>query len=139
MLQVIRFNLTIMTTDSITNFRIKQMSAQLQVSSIERALEFYTGKLGFKIDFRYEDFYAGIIKDGCSIHLKIGDLPLAQKQPDDDGFIKLLFSVDHIQDLYNELSGKSVNIIQPLRQMPYGIEFYIADPDGNVIAFLEVS
>lgn len=58
--------------DTIKSFQIKKMSPQLLVSDIDRAIQFYTKKLCFAIDFRYEDFYAGIIKDGCSIHLKAG-------------------------------------------------------------------
>jgi len=121
-------------------FSIKQMSAQLQVADLERAVAFYTEKLGFEVEFRYEDFYAGIIKDGYSIHLKIGEQVAEQKTlHDDEGILELLFSVDHIDSLYEELSAQSVHIIQPLRQMPYGKEFYIADPDGNVMAFLETT
>lgn len=119
------------------NFRITQMSPQLRVTDVERSIEFYTKQLGFELEFRYEDFYAGIIKDGYSIHLKLTDQPKAQKQQDDDASLELMFSVEHIQDLYKELPNRAVQIIQPLRQMPYGSEFYIADPDGNVIALFE--
>jgi catechol-2,3-dioxygenase len=66
--------------DSIKNFRIKQMSPQLQVADIERSLEFYTKQLGFEIEFRYENLYAGISKDGHSIHLKMADQPLEQNK-----------------------------------------------------------
>jgi catechol 2,3-dioxygenase-like lactoylglutathione lyase family enzyme len=52
--------------------KIKKMSPQLLVRDLDRSIAFYTGKLGFELEFRYEDFYAGIIKDGCSIHLKTG-------------------------------------------------------------------
>jgi predicted enzyme related to lactoylglutathione lyase len=30
-----------------------------------------------------------------------------------------------------------VQIVQPLREMPYGTEFYISDPDGYIISFIE--
>src|ERR1700743_2594180 len=119
------------------NFRIKQMSPQLRVTDVERSIEFYTKQLGFELEFRYEDFYAGIIKDGYSIHLKLTDQPIAQKQQDDHAPLELMLSVERILDLYKELLNRTVWIIQPLRQMPYGNEFYIADPDGNVIAFFE--
>ena len=46
------------------------MSPLLAVTDIKRAIEFYTEKLGFSVDFTYEDFYAGIVKDGHSIHFK---------------------------------------------------------------------
>ena len=55
---------------TITYSKIKKMSPQLLVADIDRSIEFYTNKLGFDIDFRYEDFYSGISKDGFSIHLK---------------------------------------------------------------------
>jgi catechol 2,3-dioxygenase-like lactoylglutathione lyase family enzyme len=43
------------------------MSPQLLVADIDRSIEFYAKILGFEVDFRYEDFYAGIIKDGYSM------------------------------------------------------------------------
>jgi len=114
------------------------MSPQLIVSHLNLSVEFYTKQLGFDVDFRYEDFYAGVIKDGFSIHLKIGK-PFAKeresKKNNED--LDIVFSVEDIEVLYQELSDKPVTIIQALRQMPYGKEFYIADPDGYIIAFLE--
>jgi predicted enzyme related to lactoylglutathione lyase len=95
--------------------------------------------LGFEVDFRYEDFYAGVIKDGHSIHLKSGDPSIeerAKKRINEN--IDIVFSVDNIDLLYKELSQNHVEIIQPLRDMPYGKEFYIADTDGYIISFVEV-
>jgi len=45
--------------------------------------------------------------------------------------------VQGIEDLYEEYSARSVEFAQPLRDMAYGKEFYIADPDGYIIGFLE--
>lgn len=115
--------------------KIKKMSLQLLVADLERAVEFYTLKLGFEIDFRFEDFYVGIIKDGCSIHLKLGDLTKRRNKSNED--LDIMFSVEGIEGLYEELASKFVNITQSLREMPYGKEFYIADPDGHIIAFVE--
>jgi len=124
--------------NNIKNFTIKQMSPLLLINDLERAIAFYTEKLGFEVEFRYEDFYAGIIKDGFSIHLKVDYTPVEQgKQPKNTDSINMTLSVAHIHELYEELSTRSVRFSQTLRQMPYGTEFYIADLDGNVIAFLE--
>jgi len=49
----------------------------------------------------------------------------------------ITFSVEGIEDLYEDVLNKSVEVIQSLRNMPYGREFYIADPDGYIISFLE--
>jgi catechol 2,3-dioxygenase-like lactoylglutathione lyase family enzyme len=123
--------------ETTTYFKIKKMSPQFLVANIDRSLEFYMQKLGFDIDFRYEDFYAGISKDGCSIHLKLGKPSLEErknKRKNED--LDLVFSVDGIEDLYHELSNKPIEFVQPLRDMPYGKEFYVADPDGYIISFL---
>ena len=123
---------------TVTYSKIKKMSPQLLVADIDHSIEFYTKKLGFDVDFRYEDFYAGIIKDGYSIHLKVNRPSIEEREnrrTNDD--LDIIFSVDGIEGLYEELLNKSVEFIQLLRDMPYGKEFYVADPDGNIIAFLE--
>ena len=113
----------------------KKMSPQVRVAHLEHSIEFYTKKLGFNLDFRYEDFYAGVVRDGHSIHLKSGTPPGGNRKKRED--LDITFSVDKIDHLYEELLSKSVEILQPLREMPYGKEFYMADPDGNHIAFME--
>ena len=119
-------------------FLIKQMSPQFVVRDIEKSIEFYTKVLGFAIDFRFEDFYAGIIKNGYSIHLKSGKHSIEErkrKRAHED--LDIIFSIENIPSLYAELSKSSVEMIQPLRDMDYGKEFYIADPDGYIIGFVE--
>lgn len=126
--------------DTTTYTKIKKMSPQLLVTDIARSITFYTEKLGFEIDFRYEDFYAGIIKDGHSIHLKSGTPSKEErknKRINED--LDIVFSVEGIEDLYAQLSNNMVEFIQPLREMPYGKEFYLVDPDGYIISFLEGS
>ena len=114
------------------------MSPLLLVADIKRSIEFYTNELGFEVDFRYEDFYAGIIKDGYSIHLKQSGYSLVErKNKKNNEDLNIIFSVNGIEDLYEELSHKPVEFVQSLRNMPYGKEFYIADPDGNLIGFVE--
>lgn len=124
--------------DTTPHYPLKQLSPQLLVANMDRAIAFYTKMLGFTVDFRYEDFYCGIVKDGWSIHLKVAEVSIAErKNRRDNEHTDLTFAVEGIEDLYREMAGMQVEIVQPLREMPYGTEFYIADPDGYVIAFLE--
>lgn len=116
---------------------IKKMSPQLLVADIERSIAFYTQILGFMVDFRYGDFYSGISRGGCSIHLKSGSPIEAKESRRKNDDLDLVFSVDNIEGVYAELSGKQVEIIQPIRTMPYGKEFYAADPDGHILGFVE--
>jgi predicted enzyme related to lactoylglutathione lyase len=114
------------------------MSPQLLVVDIKRSIEFYTKTLGFAIEFQYDDFYIGITKDSYSIHLKSGKPSIEErmnKKNNDD--LDIVFSVDGIDDLYQQALSSPTEIIKPLRDMPYGKEFYIADPDSYIIAFLQ--
>ena len=125
------------TMDTVIYSKIKKMSPQFLVADIDRSIEFYTKKLGFEVDFLYEGFYAGIIRDGHSIHLKSGNPSTKEgktKRENED--IDIVLSVECVEDLYNELVNKSVEIKQPLCDRPYGKEFYIVDPDGYILAFL---
>jgi len=118
--------------------KIRSMSPLLVVSDLERSLDFYTQELGFEIDFRYEDFYAAITRDGYSIHLKLGtpnmEERLSRGKNED---LDLIFSIDNIHDLFEAIRSRTVIIVRPLREMPYGHEFYIADPDGYISGFVE--
>ena len=121
-----------------TESKIKKMSPQFLVADIEHSIEFYTKKLDFEVDFRYEDFYAGIIKDNYSIHLKSGKPSIEERESKRENIdLDIIFSVEGVEDLYEALMNKSVEIVQPLCDRPYGKEFYIADPDGYILAFLE--
>ena len=116
---------------------LKKLTPLLLVADLNRAISFYNHSLGFDVSFRYEDFYAGMVKDGCTIHLKLGNSfqkEREERRKNED--IDLVFSIDNIQQFYDTIDKTSVSIVQVLREMPYGMEFYIADPDGYIISFL---
>jgi catechol 2,3-dioxygenase-like lactoylglutathione lyase family enzyme len=123
---------------TITTSRLETMSPQFLVADITRSVDFYTKKLGFEVKFRYEDFYVGIEKDGFSIHLKSGESLIEERgiKKLNEG-LDIVFGVNGVDELYNEFVSKNVDIVQPLCERPYGREFYIADPDGYILAFLE--
>jgi predicted enzyme related to lactoylglutathione lyase len=119
------------------SIRITGMSPQFQVTNLEKSIAFYIEQLDFKLDFLYEDFYAGICKDSYSIHLKQVDFTPAENERKRHNHLDITFSTERIEEVYATLKNKQIKILQSLRQMPYGKEFYISDPDGHVIAFLE--
>lgn len=118
--------------------KIKGMSPQLLVADLTGSVEFYTQKLGFEMAFSYEDFYCGITRGGHSIHLKAA-APTIEERANriENEHSDIIFSVEDIDALYADINDRSIRVIQPLRDMPYGCEFYIADPDGYIIAFIE--
>ena len=116
---------------------IKGLSPQLLVSNLDSSIRYYQ-LLGFEISFQYDDFYAGIAKDGYTVHLKLGNTVREEREnrlKNED--LDIVFAVGKIQELYNAVEDLPVNIIQPLREMPYGREFYLTDPDGYLLGFIE--
>lgn len=114
-------------------FTIKNLSPVFLVVELEQAIQFYH-RLGFETEFVYEGFYAALRKDGYSIHLKAGRQEKGRATAE---HVDLVFFVSGVRELFEVIKGMGVRVVQPLRQMPYGQEFYIADPDEHVIAMVE--
>lgn len=116
------------------------MSPLLIVSDLGRSIHFYTEQLGFEINFRHEDFYAGIGLGTHPIHLKAGDPCNSERnrrRKNED--VDLIFGVKDLDGLYEHVCSQAMEVVQPLRVMPYGREFYVGDPDGYVLAFFDVT
>ncbi|MEM6820419.1 MAG: VOC family protein [Verrucomicrobiota bacterium] len=113
------------------------VSTQLVVADIERSVRFYTQSLGFKLNFKHEDFYAGLGAGPYSIHLKHGDD--IQTLPEGTDHVDIVIGVTDLDACYEAIQAEGVKIIQALREMPYGREFYIEDPDGYRLAFYDVT
>ncbi len=73
------------------------------------------------------------LRQGHSIHLKLG----SPTQSRDEEHLDLYFSVEGIEHLFETFKTQPVIITQELREMPYGWEFYISDPDGYILGFIE--
>ncbi|MDF1813593.1 MAG: VOC family protein [Verrucomicrobiales bacterium] len=113
------------------------ISTQLIVANIERTIQFYTKSLGFKLNFRHEDFYAGLGAGPYSIHLKHGDNIRTLPEETDD--VDIVIGVTDLDSCYEAVQFERVKIVQELRETPYGREFYVEDPDGYKLAFFDVT
>ena len=52
---------------------IKAIAPQLRTTDMVASIGFYTEKLGFAVDFNFEDFYVGIRAGHHVFHLKLVD------------------------------------------------------------------
>lgn len=108
------------------------------VVELNRSISYYRQQLGFDVDFRHGDFYAGLVRDGCHIHLRLEaprkrDRSAAQR----DEVVDACFSVPNASQLASDFAKAGATFLVPLRDMPYGKEFYVSDPDGYVLAFVQ--
>jgi catechol 2,3-dioxygenase-like lactoylglutathione lyase family enzyme len=118
---------------------MKSLSPQFLVDDVAASTAFYRDRLGFQIDFVYDDFYASVSRDGCSIHLKEApkteeDRRLRKAQEHLDAYV----DVEGIETLYSELQAYGAPITKPLESRPWGVkDFYVEDPDGYILCFGE--
>jgi len=108
------------------------------VTHLARSVRFYTEQLGFELEFSYEDFYASVRRDGCYIHLKCASPAMRDQAAfERDEELDACVAVSSAEKLAAEFSAAGVSFSVPLRTMPYGIEFYVRDPEGYSIGFLQ--
>ncbi|MFS2180373.1 VOC family protein [Rhizobium pisi] len=121
---------------------LSSLSAQLFVTDIKTSCEFFTGKLGFRVDFVYGEppFYGQVIRDNAQIALRlvcepvfVGDI--RQREHLLSASITVDTS-DEIKRLFLDFQAAGVSFHQTLRKEPWGARtFIVLDPDGNLILF----
>ena len=118
---------------------ITDVIVQLRTTNIDESLDFYISKLGFELEFRYEDFYAGIRAGQHLIHFKLVDV----RDPSID-FVSsgehfhLYFTIDDAQKEARDIKKKGISFHKKITETPWGTkEFYIRDSQGHVLCFSE--
>ena len=106
--------------------------ASIAVADQNRALDFYTKKLGFKIATDQE------YGEGMRwIELKIGTaetkLVLFSPQGQEPGgFQNIVFQTDNVQKTYEELKARGVEFTQEPKTESWGTSAMFEDSEGNV-------
>ncbi len=117
---------------------VQYIAPVLRVADLEGSLAFYRERLGFDLEFSYEDFYASVWREGCRLHLQRGAAaPRDQATIEREERIDVCLGVDDARALYERFGAAGVAFTVPLRQMPYGTEFYVRDPDGYILGFIQ--
>jgi catechol 2,3-dioxygenase-like lactoylglutathione lyase family enzyme len=113
----------------------------LTVESVARAIEFYSGKLGLKVEWNAVPAFAMIRVGAGTIGLLaaaearkegVADSSDVQKRA-----IHVEFSTDDLDGLYEELKGKGVVFHQPPHDEPWERSMTAFDPDGYAVEFAQ--
>ena len=110
-----------------------------RVADIARSLAFYCDQLSFVVEFVYEGFYAGVCRDNCRIHLKCAPAARDQAAFERENHVDVCIGVHNAEFLSAQFASTGVPFILPLREMAYGQEFFVRDPDGYVLGFVQAS
>ena len=118
--------------------RLTYVAPVLQVADLDRSLAFYRDQLGFDLEFAYEGFYASVTRDGCRIHLnRSAPLERDQRAFEAAEHLDACFGVEDAESLANAFALSGATFSVKLRSMPYGREFYVRDPDGYILGFIQ--
>ncbi len=119
--------------------RITSAIAQLRTTDLAASITFYTKKIGLKLDFQFEDFYAGIRAGDQLFHLKLVD----RKDPsiefvDEGEHFHLYLETDDAAAAAKAVKKKGVRLVKDVHDTPWGRrEFVINDDQGHTLYFGE--
>ena len=116
---------------------VHNATAQLRTTNLQESIDFYVNVLGFQLDFRYEDFYAGIKIGDSNLHLKLVDDPDPSiPAVREGGHLHLFIAVDGVDAEAERLARLGVKPFLGPYDTPWGSrEFYITDNQGHVLAY----
>ena len=117
-----------------------------EVTDLDRAVAFYTDKLGWKLlfharDEEHQEAFAFVEVDGCNLELlerldKTGPPPVNLPSPPYCPHFAI--TVTDIDESLAELTQKGVDIAKGPMEITGKVRWaYFADPDGNVIEFVQ--
>lgn len=123
-------------TTTHTTPRVTSFAPQFLIDDLARSIAYYE-KLGFTFGEPWEGFYAIGQRDGLELHLK--EAPkneAARRHQREHEHLDAAAGVDGIEAFYEECVANGVKILKPLAATEWGTkDFYIQDPDGNIISF----
>jgi catechol 2,3-dioxygenase-like lactoylglutathione lyase family enzyme len=112
---------------------------QLRTTDMASSVRFYTEKLGFSVEFHYEDFYTGIRAGGQIFHLKLVD----EQDPsipyvDQGEHLHLYFETKGLADFAAQLKANGVELVKDVHKTPWNTrEIVIHDDQGHTLYFGE--
>ena len=116
---------------------ISSVITQVRTTNLDRSIRFYTEKVGLTLEFRYENFYAGIRAGNQVFHLKLVD----EKDPsiefvDKGDHFHLYFGTDDAQATADALKRSGIRLVKDVHDTPWGTrELAIKDDQGHPLYF----
>ncbi len=104
----------------------------LYSANLDAARAFYRDVLGLPLLLE-EDHVLHF--DAGSVRLAIHRYPTEGRREAPEGF--LVFAVDDLQAVYEDLQGRGTVFLGPPADRPYGRVAYLHDPEGHEIGLLE--
>ncbi len=116
---------------------ISGVISQIRTTNLDESLDFYVTKLGLELEFKHEDFYAGVKAGEQSFHIKLVD----ERDPSidfvsDGDHLHLYFTTDDLKSNAAEFERQGITFTKKIHKTAWeSIEFYIQDNQGHTLCF----
>lgn len=109
----------------------------LPVKNLRQTLDFYRDILGFYEEWTWGNKDGGIRRD--EMRLLFGEDPgFTDVINNQNNRLPLMWFVESIEEIYSEFKERSIEIVSPLKEFPYGLrEFAFIDINGYYIRVAE--
>jgi len=113
-----------------------------QVKDVSRSIDFYTRRLGFKVDQQHLPAFAQVSVGNLQLILSGPGASGSRPMPDGHhqepgGWNRIVLQVAHLQDRIEVLKKAGLRFRNELEVGPGGKQIQLEDPDGNPIELFE--
>jgi catechol 2,3-dioxygenase-like lactoylglutathione lyase family enzyme len=113
-----------------------------QITDVDRAIAFYTQRLGFALDMQAGSAFAAVSRGGLRLILSGPGSSGARPMPDGrtqapGGWNRIVLDVDDLSSVIASLREAGVPFRNAVEVGPGGSQIQIEDPDGNPIELHE--
>lgn len=114
------------------------------VSDVDRAVAFYTGPVGFKLDKQMGSVIAMVKRDDLTLWLAGPQSSAARPMPDGcrpqpGGWNRLVIEVDDLVGRVAQMKRDGMSFRNEIVEGPGGKQILLEDPDGNPIELFEAA
>lgn len=115
---------------------IASVAAQLRTTNLADSIDFYTS-LGFIVEFRFADFYAGVRCGSTVVHLKQIDEPDPSVAfVDRNEHFHLYFATPDVAAVAKALAARGIPLVRDLHHTAWGTrECVVKDNAGHTLYF----
>jgi catechol 2,3-dioxygenase-like lactoylglutathione lyase family enzyme len=112
------------------------------VADVQKAIDFYTGMLGFELGEKWGSAFATVSKDDLTVWMSGPETSAAIAMPDGrvpepGGWNRLVLEVDGLDELVETLRSAGTVFRNEIVEGPGGRQILIDDPSGNPIELFD--
>ena len=113
-----------------------------QVKDVERSIDFYTNRLGFKLDAKHPPAFAQVSLGNFKLILSGPGASGSRQMPDGHaqepgGWNRVILEVEDLPSRIDELRKQGLHFRNQMESGPGGKQIQLEDPDGNPLELFE--